>query len=124
MTEFAPISAVLSFLAPGKTVYVPGTSGESLALIDALKGHPQSSKGVRFVSMWIPGINSFDCTSLHPEARSISFFPLPQLKDAILSGRTNLMPHTYHRAYEHIERHIDLDVAFVHVSPPDEKRRL
>jgi acyl-CoA hydrolase len=120
MTKIAPISEVLRFFAPGKTIYLPGTSGESLALIEFLKAHPRASRRVRFVSMLIPGINSFDYTSLHPEARSVAFFPLPQIRQAILSGKTDLMPHSYYRAYKHLEQHIDLDVAFVHVSPPDE----
>ena len=29
------------------------------------------------------------------------------------------MPHSYYGAYKVIEQHIDIDVAFVHVSPPD-----
>ena len=120
MTEIAPISDVLTFFEPGKTIYIPGTSVESLALIDLLKAHSQASQGIRFVSMLLPGINSFDYTSLHPEARSVAFFPLPQIRHAILSGKTELMPQSYFGAYKHLENHINLDVAFVHVSPPDE----
>ncbi len=119
MTEILPISSVLNFLAPGKTVYIPGTSVESLALIDFLKAHPEASRGVRFVSVLIPGINSFDYTSLHPDARQVAFFPLPQIRQSILDGRTELMPCSYFGAYKHIAQHIDIDVALVHVSPPD-----
>jgi acyl-CoA hydrolase len=119
VTEIAPINRILSYLSPGRTVYVPGTSVESLALIEFLKTRSQASRGVRFISMLIPGINSFDYTSLHPEARFVAFFPFPQIRQSILNGRTELMPHSYYGAYKYIEKSIDIDVAIVHVSPPD-----
>ena len=43
------IEALWREFRPGRTIYVPGASGESLALADALRADPERAAGVRFL---------------------------------------------------------------------------
>ena len=107
-------------LRPQTTVYLPGVSGESLAIYKALQGAPESAAGVRFVGMHFPGINRSDYLGLHAQARQRAYFMLPGLRAGLASGRGELMPLDHPRIYRDLAG-LEVDVAVVQVSPPDEK---
>ena len=65
---------VPGLLRPGMTVYAPGLAGESPVLVAALRAAAGACAGVRFVGVWLPGINRVDYAGLHPEARATAFF--------------------------------------------------
>jgi acyl-CoA hydrolase len=116
--RLSPVSAVLDHFRPGRTVFVPGISGESLALFDALRAEPQRADGVIFVGVHFSGINRTDYLGLHPNARQRAYFMSPSVRAGLASGRADLLP----LDYPSIVRNLDtsgIDVAVAQVSPPD-----
>jgi acyl-CoA hydrolase len=104
---------------PGTTVFLPGVSGESLVLYEALKRNPEHADGVRFVSTAFPGINRSDYLGLHPRARQRAYFMLPGLRAAFGDGRAELVPLDYPGIYRDLSALEALDVALLQLTPPD-----
>lgn len=115
--------ALLDELKPGLSVYLPGASGEILALAEALKLAPDRAKGVHFTSCLVPGINErLDYAGLTPSTR-VTAFMLPAVMAPSLSDRRlSLLPITYHDAARHIAAQ-SFELALAHVAPPDEQGR-
>lgn len=111
---------VLAELRPGMNVFVPGMSGESLALYEALKATPEAANGVRFLGVTFPGINRSDYLGLHPRARQRGYFMQPGLRPGLADGRAELVPLDYPGIYRDLSAREDVDIAFAQVSPPDE----
>ena len=110
-------------LRPGMTVYAPGAAGESAVLTDALSAAPDAAAGVRFVGVWLPGYNAFDYAGLHPDARATAFFPTPALRPSFEAGRAAYHPLTYHGIYRYLRTVPTIDLALLHVAPPDDDGR-
>lgn len=113
------LDVLLSAFRPGRTIYIPGTTGESLALAAALRGQPEVSAGVRFVSGLVPGMNeTLDYGGLAPDC-SVTTFMLPAcMRDSFAQGRVTLLPRTYWGAARYLQA-IATDVAIAHVAPPN-----
>ncbi|MBK8909506.1 MAG: acetyl-CoA hydrolase [Rhodospirillales bacterium] len=111
-------------LRPGMTVYAPGLEGESALVVDALKATPDAAAGVRFTGVWLPGHNCTDYAGLHPEARSTAFFVGPELRDSFAAGRVGYVPVSYVGIYTHLRDREVVDLALLHVSPPDDAGRV
>ena len=105
-------------LRPGRTIYVPGVSGESSSLLHALKARAEQSDGVCYTGVHFPGINRFDFLSLHERARQRAYFMQPSLRSGLQSGRVDLLPCDYPGVFEDLSRQ-SIDVAFAMISPPD-----
>ena len=116
-------SALLDHLRPGMSVYLPGASGEILALARALSEEPDKAEGVHFTSCLVPGINeTLDYAALTPSTR-VSTFMLPAVMGGSLAAkRVNLLPLTYYGAARHIAAQ-NFDLALAHVTPPDAQGR-
>ncbi|BAL27225.1 acetyl-CoA hydrolase/transferase family protein [Azoarcus sp. KH32C] len=117
------MAEVVRGLRPGMTVFVPGTSGESLAFAEALKADPGAAAGVRFVGVLFPGINDTAYVGLHPEARQRAYFMMPGFRPGFLDGRVELLPVDYLGAWRDLAN-LDVDLAIAQVSEPDADGRL
>ena len=105
---------------PGRTIYVPGASGESLALVKALQAEPDHASGVNFLSCLVPGMNeAVDYAGLAAHARMTTFMLPACLRSSFSQGRVSLIPRTYWGIAQFLEAS-QVDVAIAHVSPPDE----
>lgn len=109
---------VLARLAPGKLVYIPGVSGESIAFVEALRAAPESCRGVTFVSVQFPGINSTDYLGIDAGVRQRAYFMQQHLREGLASGRVDLLPLDYIGIARDLER-LPVDIAIAHVSEPD-----
>lgn len=114
------LAEVLAELRPGMNVFVPGMSGESLALYEALKANPEAANGVRFIGAVFPGINRSDYLGLSPSARQRAYFMQPGLRPGLADGRAELVPLDYPGIYRELSAREDIDIAFAQLSPPDE----
>ena len=76
----AMIGHVLDAFRPGATIYLPGATGEILALADALATDPQRMAGVHLVSCLLPGMNGTDYAALAADARITTFMLPPALR--------------------------------------------
>lgn len=117
-------AALPSLLAPGMRVYVPGGVGESAPVIAALRAAPEACAGVRFIGVWLPGINHCDFASLHPDARATAFFIGRPLRRSFAEGRVAFLPLSYFEAYRYLATEAEIDLAILQVTPPDPDGRL
>ena len=108
----------LDLLRPGRTIYLPGASGESAVLADALASDPGRLDGVHVVSCPFPGINQHDYAGLSDTATATVFLPSVALQRSARAGRTRVLPIAYSQIAEYLRDHAAIDVAFAHVSPP------
>lgn len=110
-------------LRPGMTVYVGGTAGESSVVAEALAAEPAAAAGVRFVGVWLPGMNRFDYAGLHPGARSTAFFITRQMHRSFAAGRCDLLPIAYSAIFNYLRHTATIDLAVLQVSPADAEGR-
>lgn len=113
------LDQVLGDLRPGMTVFIPGMSGESLSLYEALQARPEAAAGIRFIGVTFPGINRSDYLGLHPAARQCAYFMQPGLRAGFADGRAELLPLDHPGIYRDLSERHDIDIAFMQVSPPD-----
>ncbi len=119
MTKPIAAADVPALLQPGMRVYAPGLSGESNLLVDALRAAPQCCASVHFVGVWLPGYNNIDYAGLDPTARATAFFVGPVLRHSFAAGRIDYLPISYYAVYGYLRDKAAVDLALLHVSPPD-----
>ncbi len=110
---------IVERLRPGLTVYVPGVSGESLALWSALQQNPQAAAGVRFVGMHFRGINRSDYLGLDPTARQRAYVMQPGLRAGFADGRSELLPLDHPGIFRDLQQGLEIDIAVAQLTPPD-----
>ncbi|MCR6644657.1 MAG: hypothetical protein NVV62_09120 [Terricaulis sp.] len=108
---------LLDLFQPGAAIYLPGATGECLALTQALAAAPERMAGVTVISGLLPGFNKFDYAALHPEARLTCFMLPPPLRASFQRGRIDLLPLSYSAIAHHLGER-SFDVAVAHVSAP------
>lgn len=111
------LSDVVSLLKPGMTVFIPGTTGESLGFFEALKQAPEKAAGVRFIGVHFPGLNQSDYLGLHPTTTQRAYFSQPGFREPMRNGRVDLMPLDYPGVWRDLQRQ-RIDLAIAQVSPP------
>jgi acyl-CoA hydrolase len=113
------LSDLWAYFQTGRTVYVPGASGEALALAQALAVDPERASGVTFLSCLVPGMNeAVDYASLGVNASATTFMLPACMRGSFGRGRVSLIPRTYWGIAQYF-RSIQTDVAIAHVAPPD-----
>ncbi len=120
MTHTEGAEALLEELRPGMSVYLPGASGEILALAQALADDPERARGVDFTSCMVPGINeTLDYAALTQSTR-VSTFMLPAVMTAgFASRRVSLLPLGYYSAARYLAEQT-FDLVLAQVAPPDD----
>jgi len=121
-----PITAaeLPALLRPGSTVYAPGLAGESRVMVQALRAGAEACDGVRFVGVWLPGVNHVDYAGLHPNARSTAFFLTRDMADSFAGGRVDFRPLSYFETYRYLRDRAVIDLALLQTSLPDADGRL
>ena len=112
------LESIAREIAVAVNIYLPGSMAESAALNDWLTAHPESLAGKTIHSVWIAGMNGFDHAALDPAAKGVAYFTSPALADGLRTGRTKLLSLSFAQIFRALE-HAALDLAFLHVSPPD-----
>lgn len=112
------IQKILSQFLPGRTIYLPGATGEIAALTDALAADPERMRGVNIVSCLLPGMNGTDYAALHDDARLTTFLLPPTARQSLAKGKVHLIPISYFGIARFIQNAAKLDLAVVHVAPP------
>jgi acyl-CoA hydrolase len=109
-----------TLVAPGDLVYIAGSSGAPSAFLDSLLSERASTQDLRILTSFVPGINAMDLDQLHPSARVTGLFMQPSFSDAQRDTRFRALPMSYGAFVRYLREHIDIDLAVVQVSPPDE----
>lgn len=110
---------VPALLAPGMTVFVAGGANEPATVLDAIRRRPEASAGVTWIQSIVPGLNRFDFSSLHDEARTIAFFITPETRASYRAGRIDFVPCQLRAVADLLGEGLDLDLAILSVSPPN-----
>lgn len=113
---------LLDLFRPGQHIYLPGATGEILAIAQALAADPPRLAGVELTSCLLPGFNAFDYAALDPRTRLNTFLLPPALRATFATGGTRLIPLPYSAIARHIERN-GFNVGVFHVASPDENSR-
>jgi len=112
-----PLSGFQDFTArlePGMSVFIPGSSGEPTAALEALALAPECCAEVNFITSFLPGVNRFDLSRLGSKARFTVFFAHPSLKQADLEGRVDTLALSYSQIADWLQDNpVDLAVAQV-----------
>lgn len=104
---------------PGRTIYIPGATGESLALASALRDDPKRAAGVHLLSCLVPGMNeALDYAGLSPDGTATTFLLPGCMRESFGQGRVTLIPRTYWGTGQLFQA-TRCDVAIAHVTPPD-----
>jgi len=113
------MQAALAEFQPGRTIYIPGATGEPLALTQALAADFSRMAGVHAVSCLLPGINETDF--LGPDTTgSMTCFLLPRgWKAGFAAGYVRVLPLAYSGIANFLGGRLKIDVAIAHVAPPD-----
>jgi len=112
------LDPVLDHFRPGRTIYLPGATGEIPLVCDLLAADPERMAGVDIVSCLLPGMNSFDYAGLHERARLTTFLFSPASRESFAAGRVKLHPLSYSSIARYLQHDAGLDVAVAHVAPP------
>ena len=105
---------------PGARVYWPGAAGHSPLFEEWLREEPGLAAGVWFCGAWLPGINRFDPTALHADARATAFFLAPEFHAAWQRGALDFLPLHYSAVEDYLGTPGRFDVLMLHVAPPDD----
>ena len=116
-------SEFVDLLKPEMKVFIQGCTAEPPTLLDALTASPESSKGVEYVGVPLPGYNKFDPAALHPEARMTTFFMTPELRRSSAAERIRFIPLHYSGIYRYLKSMPDLDMVLVQAAAGDRDGR-
>jgi acyl-CoA hydrolase len=119
MTRSVPITVMADALQPGERVFLPGSTGEPLALLAELAARPECSRGLHILSTAVPGINRVALDDLDPSVEMTGLFMQPGLRRAQREGRFKHLPLSFAGFVNHIRDRVTIDTCVVHVSPPD-----
>lgn len=121
--QHAPLDLTPQLLAqllqPGRRLYWPGCAGQSPLFEQWLLESPAMADGIEFCGVWIPGVNRFDPTALHPGARAKTFFLSRDLRDGWSRGAVDYLPLHYSEIVRQLAEPGRFDVLMLQVAPPD-----
>jgi acyl-CoA hydrolase len=110
---------LIDALEPGTRVFVPTLSNESALLLDELRADPERARGVTFVGVQFPGIDSADYLAVHPQARQTAYFMTPPVRAGLAQGRAELLSLDYLGIARQLLDSPPVDVAIAQLSMPD-----
>ncbi|CAM2169509.1 Acetyl-CoA hydrolase/transferase C-terminal domain-containing protein [Paraburkholderia sacchari] len=105
---------------PNGLVFVPGSSGAPSVFMTELLSKNDLTRDARLLTTYVPGINRLDLSSLHPTGQVTGLFMQPGLADAQRAGHFRTLPLSYGGFVRYLVDHVDIDLAVVQVSEPDE----
>ncbi|MEO5640617.1 MAG: acetyl-CoA hydrolase/transferase C-terminal domain-containing protein [Sphingomicrobium sp.] len=109
---------LLEAFRPGEMIYLPGATGEIVALGAALGADPGRLAGSHIVSCLVPGINRTDLAALDERAQLTTFLLPPELRPSFIAGRVRVLPLGYRAIARWLGEQARLDTAIAHVAPP------
>lgn len=123
MTRLVALAELVDAIAPGESLYIPGSAAEPVDLLQALAERPERTRDLRILSSAVPGINRSSFEGLHPSAEVSGLFMQPGLRRAQQEGRFRHLPLSFSGFVEHVRDRAAIDTCIVMVSPPDANGR-
>lgn len=108
----------LAAFRPGRTIYIPGATGEPLALTAALRDAPERLRDVTLVSCLLPGMNEAGYLGDQPSARMTTFLLPAGWRSSFTGGRVRVLPLGYTDIATYLGQRLKIDVAVAQLAPP------
>jgi acyl-CoA hydrolase len=108
----------LAAFRPGRTIYIPGATGEPLALTAALRDAPERLRDVTLVSCLLPGMNEADYLGDQLSAHMTTFLLPAGWRSSFAGGRVRVLPLGYTDIASCLGQRMKIDVAVAQLSPP------
>lgn len=119
MTRRVSADEAVRSIESGQRVFVHGGAATPQALLEALVRHPGKLEGVETVHLHLDG----DAPHVKPEQagrfRANAFFVGDNVRAAVADGRADYLPISLSEIPSLFDAVLPLDVALLHVSPPD-----
>jgi acyl-CoA hydrolase len=108
---------ILDLLSPGMRVFVHAGASLPRDFTDALSAEPERARGVEFVGVFIPGVNTFDFAALAPDARMVTTFGGAFHRKSPARERIHVLPKGYMSFVRYLADQ-EFDLAILHLAPP------
>jgi len=115
-TQVDSLSALVGLLRPGERVYLPGSGGEPLGLMQALSA---GGTPLAITASFVPGINPWPLADLPAGTVMTASFAHAGPPEAQAEGRMRHLPLSYAGFAAHLRGSGSFDTTIVHVGPPD-----
>ena len=120
MNRGASLTRLIDALQPGARVFVSTLSTESALLREELQTDPDRARGVHFMGVQFPGIDSTDYLAVHTEASLTACFMTPSVRAGLAQGRAKLLCADYLGLVRHLRDQPAVDLAIAQLTPPDD----
>ena len=107
-------SQLRDLLKPSCRIFVVGGSNEPIGLSNLLREAPECARGVSFLQFPLPGMNTFDYTTLDETTHQETFFLTPDLQENFQSRRIDYLPMQMRYIYDYL-CDTSLDIAFIQI---------
>jgi acyl-CoA hydrolase len=111
------LNEVSSKLRRDTSVFVHGTATEPRALLENWVANPSHLRGVRVLTSFIPGVNTYKLAGLARDQHIVAFMNHSAYADAEASGQLTALRLSYSELGRYIAESPRLDTAFVQVAP-------
>jgi acyl-CoA hydrolase len=118
------IARLMDSFHDGEVVYLAGSAGESTELSRLLTDPSVTVANAKFVTSFIPGINTTCLAKPHHGSRMAVFFMQRSLTAAFAEGRIDFRSFSYFGIHRYLtDSATSIDTAVIQVSPPDSHGR-
>ncbi|NIR47372.1 acetyl-CoA hydrolase/transferase family protein [candidate division KSB1 bacterium] len=115
----APDEAV-SVIKSGDKIFTSGNAATPYNLLDALANRKDDLRNVEVFSLLLLGDDPLSAPEMEGHFRDKSLFVGPANRKAVNEGRADYFPIFLYEIPSLFRQQVDLDVAIIHTSPPDE----
>lgn len=112
------VDRLIEAIRPGDHIYVAGSSGEPIDVLNALAEVPERTRNLRMLTSAIAGINRLDIDGWHESAQVTGLFMQPGLKQAHRDGRYRWLPLSYGGFVDYLRSPLNpVDTCIVQLAP-------
>jgi acyl-CoA hydrolase len=118
------LEAMASSFDAGEVVFIAGASGEAVGLTSVLADADAHVADAKFITTFLPGINTRCVARPGRASRVAAFFMQPSLHEASREGRVDFLPISFLGAQRYLtDQATRIDTAIIQVSLPDRQGR-
>jgi acyl-CoA hydrolase len=110
-------ASLIATLKPGERVYIPGSAGEPIGLMEALCA--EGAPPLHLTAPFVPGLNVAPLDSLPEGATFTSIFAHAQSPQVRERAMFRQLPLSFNGFVKHLSERVEFDAAIIQVSPPD-----
>jgi acyl-CoA hydrolase len=115
--RLADVARLVALLAPGERIFLPGSAGEAIPLVEALT--VPGAPALDVTASFVPGINPSPADGLAEGSRFTCPFAHPARRATQAMGAFRHLPMSYGAFVAHLAATARFDTCVVHLSPPD-----